>query len=189
MGGEGLDHGRVAAVAVLFLAAGGGVERLCGGVEGVEQALIDGAQQGEALVPGRGVGADVVLGDHGGHRVGEAGGGAEEGGDVGVACLRAGVEAAVAGDETVEVRGAGGGEAPDLDRHAQAGGGDGVGKLGQRLGVEGGAVAGEGFGVDGGEGEVDHGGLLRAEHGMGAGGVAVAGMGRTPRFMQKARYE
>ena len=55
-----------------------------GGVEGGEVAFADDLDQDAAFVPGGGVGADLVLGDHGGEGVGDVAGGAEEGGDGGV---------------------------------------------------------------------------------------------------------
>ena len=86
-------------------------------------------EDGDAgLLPGGEVGADGVLLDHRGQGLGAVGGGAEEGGDGGVAGeLPAGVEvaedreAAEAGEQAVAVGAARLGEGVDLDRHAQAG--------------------------------------------------------------------
>lgn len=157
-----LGHLHIGAQAVQLLAAGGGMQGGGGGIGGGKQPLIDGAEEGEALLPRRGVGADLVFGDHGGHGVGDRGGGAQEGGNLGMAEGGAGMQAPVAGDEAVPLRltgraEAGGGERPDLDRHAQAGGGDGAGQFGKVGGVEGAAVARQGIGVDLGQGEGVHG--------------------------------
>ena len=90
---------------------------------------------------------------------------AQEGGNFGEAAVLAkvcktlmGGEAAQAGNQAVAVGFGGLAEFPDLDRLAQAGGGDGTGKLCQRLGVELGAVARQGFGVDLMDGDEDVGG-------------------------------
>lgn len=67
-----------------FLFGGGGVQCCDGGVDGGEQVLVDRSGEGEAALPRGEVFADFVFGDHLRHRVGDRGGGAQEGGDGGV---------------------------------------------------------------------------------------------------------
>ena len=160
-----------------LLLVGGGVERGDGFLDGGEGALAGGECCDAAALPWRELGADLVLLDHGGQRLVERGGGADEGRDGAVAVLAcrseqraAGGEAAEAGDQAVEDGRLGIGEVEELDGHADAVGGDGEAELVQRRLVELGAVAGEGGLVDGVERDVVDGGIgVLAGSGVGSG--------------------
>lgn len=160
-GAEMLDHLHHGAQAGAAEAVVGGVERRERVVERGEMAVFEGGEQDAGPFPGRDLGADLVFLDHGGQRCGDVGGLADEGGNGGLLQLVVREQPPVAGDEAIG-EGAGGGE--NLDRHAQAVGGDGEGEVGERDGVEVEPVAGEGGGVDLVEGDVVdgvHGPVLR----------------------------
>ena len=127
-------------------------------------ALGDDLGQDATLVPRGYRGADLVFGDHRGEGGGDVGGGAQEGGD-GLAGAGAeggevagSGEAAQARDQAIIVRPLRGGEAPDLDRLAQALGPDRGLQLGQGGRVQAGAVAGQRVGLDGVQRDVMNGG-------------------------------
>lgn len=146
-------HMGKAAQAVALLLAGAGMQRGNCGVDGVEQAMIQRGGEGGAPLPRREVFADFVFGDHLRHGVGDRGRGADDGGDGGVAAAQrvqvaGGGKAAQARDQAVVVRRFGGRQAPDLDREAQAFGGDGGLQFGQWAGGKRDAVAQQGVFAD-----------------------------------------
>ena len=171
------------------------VEGVDGGLDGVEDAVVAGGDGDHGLFPGGDLGADGVLLDHGGYRVGDARRacgrrrGWWEAGLVagGLVQLAEGGEAAEAGDQAVEavafgVRGGGRPRSACAGREATIE----VISSSQGVGVEGGAVAGErvlGDGVErDGEDRVGHGaGLrvrIRAEDKAGGAVLREAGEGR-----------
>lgn len=165
-----LDHHGEGAQTAAFLPGGGGVQGGDGLIHGVEEARIDGGGDGGPPLPRAQVLADFVFGDHLGHGVGQIGGGAQEGGDGGEVAIAApcgqkahGGEAAQARDQAVAVGFGGGVQGPNLDRLAQAIGGDRGGEVFKRGIVQGDAVAQKRVVLDfgGGQGEDGvHGGLL-----------------------------
>lgn len=172
-----LSHKGEGAQAGAFLFGGGGVQGGDGGVDGGEQVLGDAGGEGETALPRGEVFADFVFGDHLRHRVGDRGGGAQEGGNGGVCGGVAAVEqagggeAAQAGDQAVALGLGGVRELPDLNGLAQAVAVDGGGEVFECARVEVGAVAEQGLVEDFGGGDLGdfgvHGGLLSGVQGAG----------------------